>query len=69
MIIVNSESGPCDVCEGTGVFDCECCSGASGCDCRGGYVQTTCFKCSGKGHTVAGEAWADAPCYLGSGPT
>lgn len=66
----------CPNCLGQGVWEAECCNGASGCSCKGQTVQMgTCQVCHGSGQVKDGEydgmanlRMIEGLSYLGSGP-
>lgn len=70
---------PCPFCYGEGTWEVECCSGASGCSCRGGLVDMgTCNVCRGSGQVEKNNHNPRAnvdyleragACFAGSGPT
>lgn len=76
---LQNEMENCPSCNGRGEWECECCSGANGCDCHGELVQMGCCNvCKGEGKirvdreginlSANCEAIAGR-CFLGSGPT
>jgi len=71
----NNEHKVCPGCGGAGVWETECCNGASGCSCKGLPVYMgTCRVCGGSG--FVGKIYDERAnlkairglCYVGSGP-
>ncbi len=73
---MNENEIDCPYCFGAGYWECECCSGASGCSCEGQPVNMgDCQVCHGTGRVIDGEYDISANgkviegyCFLGSGP-
>lgn len=66
----------CGACRGSGEWETECCSGASGCSCRGdGVPMGACQVCHGRGvigpdaDRMANIRTIEGASYIGSGPT
>lgn len=55
----------CHMCDGSGIFMCECCNGAGGCSCHGQPVPMECQCVSGVSIREQLEGYA----FIGSGPS